>query len=1655
MAKPGGQKDTEYLLDTILKYQISVIHFVPSMLRLFLTADSLDRTKSLRLVVCSGEALSVDLEQQFFRKIDAALYNLYGPTEAAVDVSWWQCRKDSMLATVPIGMPIANIQLYILNDQQQPVEIGEKGELYIGGVGLARGYLNRPDLTEKTFVHLSTGDDSEIRLYKTGDICRYLEDGAIEYIGRADFQVKIRGFRVELGEIENAIRQAAPVNDCVVVAREDIPGDKRLVAYVIAKSDIFSQNDLLAELHKKLPEYMIPSAVVQMDSFPLLSNGKLDRGALPKPGRKRPEQKQNYVGAGNSLEKQFENAWCSVLGYDTVGIDDNFFDLGGNSFLAIQVLQFLKEVHGIVLPVIKMFELPTIRTLAQYYGEKDKVESHSMETVAVKNNYDDAGEFEDDALQNAVAVIGMSGRFPGASDLDTFWKNLCDGVESVKHFSREELLEAGVPQELLDNPHYIKSAPLIDDVECFDAAFFGYNPDDASSMDPQHRLFLEACWSALEDAGCNPEEYGGKIGVFAGCSMNCYFLKNVLPVKGLDQPLESFMAMIGNEKDYLATKVAYCLNLTGPAINVQTGCSTALVGAHLACQSLLNYECDMALAGGATVRTPQKEGYLYTEGMIASKDGHCRTFDEHASGTVFGEGVGVVLLKRYYDAVKDRDPIDAVILGTAVNNDGSLKVGYTAPSVNGQRDVIESAQAMANVTPQDISFIEAHGTGTLLGDPIEVKALAEVFRQGTEKHCALGSLKPNIGHLDAAAGIAGLIKTILVLKHRKVPPVINMTSVNPKLELEKTPFFINTECTDLQPSPLSTDKTRLLAGVSSFGVGGTNVHAVLQAENGIVSPVTAAGMHILPCSARTPGSLQGNLEKLGRYLTNNSVSVRDIACTLRNGRKQFPYREVVVADSAKSAGEQFEKISRQHNTRKALSQPSVTFMFTGQGSQYVNMGKKLYDNESLFRKHVDECARLIDRVTGTDILAQMFIDGDPSVAMSEHLKRTEVTQPALFAIEYSLAQVLIAWGIKPDRLIGHSVGEYVAATLAGVFTLEQATEIICTRGQLMQSMPEGSMLAVSLPADEAVAFCNDTIALAVVNSPAHSVLAGPTDAVTALNEELKARKIQTTILKTSHAFHSPMMGPAAETFVDRLGSMHFNKPSLPILSNVTGNYITDDDAVSAQYWGNHIRNTVQFSEGARKILQNKEQILIEVGPGNTLCSLVKMQDFDTNSVAVIPALPGIQQVATTYEHFLRAVGQVWMSGGTIDWDTIADVSQGRRVHLPTYSFEKVRHWIEPEKNNSEPDVKKRKRTKSKTDDNAKKNVQAIKEPENVTVAIIQMWKDLLGVDTVTVESNYFELGGTSLQALRLFEQVEKRFGVYLPVGTLINAPTVEQLVKIIEKKDDHAKNWSLVVPIRSTGHKKPLFLIHGGAGNVLLYRELAMCLPDDQPVYGIQAQGLNGKDAILTSIEEMAERYVKEIQLVDPEGPYYLGGYCLGGTIIYEMARHLTTAGKRVGLVAMFDTYREWFELTRAERFRYLFDNIGFHVKNIAQASPKGKVDFIKERGFEAVRRVKRKMAVMASQALHSAGIRKEPPLIIMETVNDAAAMNYVAKPYSGKITVFKPKSVSDIVDPYLGWKSVETGGVDLVNLSAYRNGILISPFVKEMAEELKKRLEQ
>ncbi|HEX2959910.1 MAG TPA: beta-ketoacyl synthase N-terminal-like domain-containing protein, partial [Chitinispirillaceae bacterium] len=661
---------------------------------------------------------------------------------------------------------------------------------------------------------------------------------AIEYIGRADFQVKIRGFRIELGEIENAIRLSADVGDCVVIAREDIPGDKRLVAYVVVTDKLFSPNTLLVQLKKSLPDYMIPSAVVPMDSFPLSANGKLDRKALPKPGRKRPELKQNFSGAVSILEKQFEAAWCSVLGYDTVGIDDNFYDLGGNSFLAIQVLQFLKDVHGIELPVIKMFELPTIRKLAQYYGEKDKVELNSMETAAMKNPDNDAAEFEDDPMMNAVAIIGMSGRFPGAPDLDTFWKNLCEGVESVKQFSREELLEAGVPQERIDNPHYIKSAPIIDDVECFDAAFFGYNSEDASVMDPQHRLFMEACWSALEDAGYNPEEYSGKIGVFAGCSMNFYFLKNVLPVKGLDQPLESFMAMIGNERDYIATKVSYTFNLTGPGINVQTGCSTALVGVHLACQSLLNYECDMALAGAATVRTPQKEGYFYTEGMLASKDGHCRTFDEHASGTIFGEGVGVVLLKRYHDALKDGDPIDAVILGTAINNDGSLKVGYTAPSVNGQRDVIESAYAMANVNPQDISYIEAHGTGTLLGDPIEVRALTEVFGQGTEKHCAIGSLKPNIGHLDAAAGIAGLIKTVLVLKYRKIPPVINITYVNPKLELDKTPFYINTECIDLQPSPLSTDKTRLLAGVSSFGVGGNQCTRAFAVRKGdiIISP---------------------------------------------------------------------------------------------------------------------------------------------------------------------------------------------------------------------------------------------------------------------------------------------------------------------------------------------------------------------------------------------------------------------------------------------------------------------------------------------------------------------------------------------------------------------------------------------------------------------------------------------------------------------------------------------------------------------------------------------------------------------------------------------------------------------------------------------------
>jgi amino acid adenylation domain-containing protein len=882
-----------------------------------------------------------------------------------------------------------------------------------------------------------------------------------------------------------------------------------------------------------------------------------------------------------------------------------------------------------------------------------------------------------------IAIIGMAGRFPGAANVEEFWRNLVQGIESISRFSDEELdCSHAIKTGLKDNANYIKARPVLDGIDLFDAAFFSVTPKEAELMDPQHRVFLECAWQAFENAGYDPEKYQGAIGVYAGQSLNTYLLANLCGNREFITALVgqyqvgAYNIVLGNDKDYLATRVSYKLNLKGPSLTVQSACSTSLVAVAQACQSLLSYQCDMALAGGVSITFPQKRGYLYQEGGMVSPDGHCRAFDAKAQGTIFGSGAGVVLLKRLEDAIADGDHIYAVVKGTAINNDGSLKVGYTAPSVDRQAEVIAMAQAVAGVDPETISYIETHGTGTPLGDPIEVAALTQTFRGATNKKgfCGIGSVKTNVGHLEIASGVTGLIKTALALENRLLPPTLHFENPIPELDLDNSPFYVVDRLTEWNSSG-----SPRRAGVSSFGVGGTNAHAVLEE-----APQVASGdsrpCQLLTLSARSESALDSATANLAAFLQRNpDANLADVAYTLKTGRREFQYRRVLACSGVKDAAAVLETrdSKRVKSGRQMSPRPRVVFMFPGQGSQQVNMARGLYQGESEFRAQVDLCAEILAPHLGLDIRDLLYPGEEQLEEARVRLNQTEITQPAIFVVEYALARMWERWGVIPGAMIGHSIGEYVAACLAGVLSLEDALHLLAVRGRLTQELPGGSMLAVRLSERDVRQYVQNGVSLAAINSPKLSVLSGPNDDIEEIQSEFVSRGIAVRLLQTSHAFHSSMIEPVLPRFIDELKRVEFNSPRIPYLSTLTARWISDSEVKDSNYWARHFRETVVFAPAVEELRKEADSLFLEVGPGHSLTALVR-QMCKQSGQAVVSSLSDVVDPDSDQEAVVSALGQLWINGVDIDWTGYYRDEQRLKVPLPTYPFERKRYWVDPE-----------------------------------------------------------------------------------------------------------------------------------------------------------------------------------------------------------------------------------------------------------------------------------------------------------------------------------------------------------------------------------------
>ncbi len=1189
-------------------------------------------------------------------------FNLYGPTETTIVATMTECVPDGERPS--IGRPVPNTRCYVLDAHMQLVPPGVPGELFIGGVGVTRGYLDRPELTAERFVSNPFGEG---HLYRTGDRVRWLRHGDLDFLGRMDRQVKLRGFRIELGEIEAELGR----HPAVQVAAVEIVGaggeDPRLVAYVVPREGASGGLELALKRHlrERLPEHMVPPCVITIAHMPIGPSGKIDRAALPAPAT----MERPITLATTDIEQAVAAVWREVLGVD-VGVDAPFFEVGGHSLALVRVQVKLGARLGVNLDVVTLLRLPTIRQLAAHLAGLLGATRAARPALNAQTAVAPAPIPE---RPQDLAIIGMVIRAPGIHDARSLWDVVQAGRETIRVLDREALIAAGADPDRVHRPEFVAAEGVLEDADRFDAAFFGYSEGDALLMDPQQRIFLECAHAALEHAGYDPARFAGRIGVFAGAGVPRYWLGPVAShLRASGNEHDAFRAQTLNSPDFLATRVAFKLGLRGPAVTVQTACSTSLSAVHVARQSLLAGECDLALAGGVSIASLSEAelGHLHAEAGILSSDGHCRAFDAGAGGTVKSSGVAIVVLKRLADALADGDRIHAVVLGSAMSNDGAAKVGFTAPSEDGLAEAITRAYEVAGVDPGSVGFVETHGTGTRLGDPTEVRALTRAYRRWTEGRgfCALGSLKANLGHLDAAAGAAGLIKATLALEHGIIPPLSGFRAANPLLDLPSTPFFVNEAAL---PWPLAESPRR--AGVSAMGIGGTNVHVVLEQAPRAPAPASGRPFQLLCLSARTPAALAELTRRVRDDLAvHPSLDLADVAHTLAVGRTPQRYRATFVCHDTTGAIEALTQAPASTSPPLRGDRP-VVFLFPGHGVQYLKLGIDLYQAEPIFKGEVDRCLDILREEMGCDLrplLTGAAQDGE------RQLDDMQWAQPFLFTIEYALARQLLAWGVRPTAMLGHSLGEYVAACIAGVFSLRDALFLVTTRGRLMDTTPPGSMLTVFADERAVQPYLQGGVAIATY-APGCVVLSGPAEAIEAARARLASAGVETSGVRVSRASHSPLMHGIRDEFRRCVADVELHPPAIDVVSNVTGAYLTAEQATSPDYWADHLCRPVRLGEGLGTLLALQAPVCLELGPGSTLGSFLKGHpQFAGVNCDVAATLPGFRmRDAPCHAALLRGLGRAWELGVVMDWRAFYGHERRRRVPLPTYPFEGRRYML--------------------------------------------------------------------------------------------------------------------------------------------------------------------------------------------------------------------------------------------------------------------------------------------------------------------------------------------------------------------------------------------
>ncbi len=983
-----------------------------------------------------------------------------------------------------------------------------------------------------------------------------------------------------------------------------------------------------------------------------------------------------------------------------------------------------------------------------------------------------------------IAVIGMAGRFPGADNLTEFWEALCAGTETRTLLTAAELQAAGIPESLIQDPNFVNVAFNIKDPYAFDAGFFGITPRDARLMDPQQRLFLELAWQALEHAGYAADPGREKIGLYAGRAFNVHFvhalLSNQLDMGDLIQ-LQTLNAEFG-----LALWTAYKLNLTGPAVNLQAACATGLVAVHEACQALLYDDCRLALAGAVSLDLAGQWGYYSLPGGHTSPDGECRPFDAGAAGTVFGSGAGIVVLKRLEDALADGDTLYAVIKGSAAGNDGALKSGFTVPSAEGQVRTMLEALAASGVPVESISYLGVHGTGTTAGDPVEIKALEKAYRTGGRKErCPVVSTKGQFGHSDAASGMSTLLSAILALNHQQIPPTLNFKQPTPRIDWEKSSFYVNTTLRPWENVPLPRR-----AGVSAFGFGGANAHLIIEE-----APLQTAIPSDRPCqllvfSAQTDSALEQLGKELAAHLEKERPNLADVAYTLQKGRLAMKYRGVAVGHTVEEAHSKLlTAIEQKSYSAIRAEQAPVILLFPGQGSQYPQMGRELYESEPLFRETVDECLNILLKQAGLDLRPILYPEPGQEIAAAETLTQTQFAQPALFVIEYALARLWLAWGLQPRAVIGHSLGEYTAACIAGVFSLEEALPLVALRGKLMQAQPQGAMLSLALSREETEVLISAPVSLAAHNASNACVVSGPVEAIATLEAQCKERQIACQRLQVSHAFHSAMLEPMLEPLAEALGHITCRPPTIPIISNVSGDWFPADRIPGPAYWIDHTRRSVYFSEGLQRLLELPGAVFLEVGPGNILGKLVQRQGAAGRSAVILESLPRWQEGRSNRVVMLESLGRLWQLGLSIQWDRLHDGEKRRRIPLPTYPFERKTYKLPGDAGRILWQLLAGKQSFNQESRAEEKGLEAAAPTEKSDrvgmiaprnereKVLVELWQEILGIEEISIDDNFFELGGNSLLAVQLGLKAQSR-GLQIDPRRLFEYPTIAALADI-------------------------------------------------------------------------------------------------------------------------------------------------------------------------------------------------------------------------------------------------------------------------------------